>query len=78
MRYAIALLGAVVAAGFASIMLSGPLASMLVAEMRFESPDEVASTHALLYMAANLVALVAGWLVGLAVGIRFEKPEERI
>lgn len=78
MRYMIAFVGAVLAAGFAAVFVSGWIASMFVADMRFESPDEVATAHALLFMGVNLVALVLGWLVGLAIGARFEKPEQRI
>jgi len=78
MRYAFAFIGALIAAAVATLFMSGSLASMLVAGMRFESPDDVASMHVLLFMGFNLLALVVGWLIGLAIGIRFEKPEERI
>ena len=73
MRYAIAFVAAVLAAAVAALFFSAPIASALVAGMRFESPDEVATMHAMLFMAGNVAALIAGWLVGLALGIRLEK-----
>lgn len=75
MRYVIAIALAIVAAFTATVLVSSPIASAIVAGMRFDSPDEVARMHALLFMACNAAALVVGWLLGLAIGARLERPD---
>lgn len=75
MRYLIAMISAVVVALVATVYLSSPVASWVVRQYAFDSPDSVADLHALVYMAANLAALVVGWALGWALGGAFDKDE---
>lgn len=72
MRYLIAMILAVVFAAAAMFFVSSPIASFVVRNMTFESPDAVANTHAAIFMLSNLVALVAGFAVGWGLGVRFK------
>lgn len=72
MRYLIAIISAVIVALVVTIFLSPPLANWVVSRFSFDSPDEVGSLHALVYMAINISGLAVGWLIGWAIGGRFE------
>ena len=72
MRYLIAIISAVILAFIVTIFVSPPLANWVVSRFSFDSPDEVGSLHALVYMAINISGLVAGWLLGWLIGGRFE------
>ena len=58
-----------------TIYVSSPVASWVVRQFAFDSPDSVADLHALVFMAVNLGGLILGWLLGWAIGGAFEKDE---
>lgn len=68
MRYLVAMVFAIVAAGLAMFFVSSPIATWVVAQFTFESPDEVADLHTLVFMATNIAALLIGFLIGWVVG----------
>jgi hypothetical protein len=43
--------------------------------MAFESPDEVANLHSIIFMGVNLLALAIGWTIGWWLG-NFERQSE--
>jgi hypothetical protein len=71
MRYLISMIVAMAFALIATIFLSGPLATWVVSDMTFESPDDVANMHALIFMSGNFVALILGWMVGWVLASRY-------
>jgi hypothetical protein len=71
MRYLISMIVAMAFALIATIFLSGPLATWVVSGMTFESPDDVANMHALIFMSGNFVALILGWIVGWVLASRY-------
>jgi len=71
MRYLISMIVAMAFALIATIFLSGPLATRIVSDMTFESPDDVANMHALIFMTANFAALILGWIAGWVLASRF-------
>jgi hypothetical protein len=73
MRHLIAMLCAIVLALLASLYVSSPAASWTVRQFTFDSPDTVASLHALMFMAVNIGALVLGWLIGWGLGARWRE-----
>lgn len=73
MRYLVAMILAVAAALVAAIYLSSPVASWAVDQMTFESPDEVANLHSLVFMGMNVLALAIGWSIGWALGSPLER-----
>lgn len=75
MRYLIAIISAVIVALIVTVFVSPPLANWVVSRFSFDSPDEVGSLHALVYMAINVTGLAAGWLVGWAIGGLVEKDD---
>ena len=77
MRYLIAMAGAVVVAALATILVSPRLASMMVDQFTFSSPDEVGNLEDGVFMAANFIALLIGWWLGWMIGGRLVKPAER-
>jgi len=76
MRYLIAMVCAVVAAALATIFLSPRLASMMVDQFTFSSPDEVGNLEDGVFMAANFIALLIGWWLGWMIGGRLAKPAQ--
>jgi len=74
MRYLIAMIFAIVVAAAATIFVSSPVANWVVSRQAFESPDEVADLHMLVFMSVNLVALAIGWTIGWWLG-NFERPQ---
>ena len=64
MRYLIAMIFAVIGAAAVTVFVSSPVASWAVSKFAFESPDEVADLHALIFMGVNLLGLAAGWTIG--------------
>ena len=72
MRYVIAILAAVGGGVLVTVFVSSPIASWIVANQVFESPDEVASMHGLIFMLVNLVGVIAGWTVGWWLGGKLE------
>lgn len=78
MRYLLGMIGAVAAALACTLFLASRLATFVVARNAFESPDDVANLHAMIFMAANIVALLVGWAIGWSLGRRLEgKPQTR-
>ncbi|WP_072391014.1 hypothetical protein [Hyphomicrobium sp. CS1BSMeth3] len=71
MRYVISMVVAIAFALIATIFISGPLATWLVSDMTFESPDDVANMHALIFMTGNFVALILGWIAGWMLASRY-------
>jgi len=71
MRYLISMVTAIAFALIATIFISGPLASRIISGMTFESPDDVANLHALIFMAGNFAALILGWVVGWVLAARY-------
>lgn len=78
MRYLLAMIFAILCAFGAMRFVSSPLASWVVAQRTFESPDEVANLHALVFMGMNLVGLLAGWTIGWWLGGALHRPEKPI
>lgn len=64
MRYLVSMIFALAGLLLAVLYLSSEVASWVVAQQSFESPDAVASMHMLVFIATNFAALVAGWIVG--------------
>lgn len=64
MRYVIAMVcGAVFLAG-AMVFVSSPVASWVVRQYTFDSPDTVEQLHSGVFMLTNIAALLIGWTVG--------------
>ncbi|MGL4396871.1 MAG: hypothetical protein ACRCS9_10065 [Hyphomicrobium sp.] len=64
MRYVFAMLFAIAGAAAAMVYLSQDVADRVVATYRFDNPDQVADLHMAIYMATNVLGLLAGWIVG--------------
>jgi hypothetical protein len=64
MRYLVAMIFAVAVAAATTVFVSSPVASSVVRKFAFESPDEVADLHSLVFMGVNLVGLMIGWTIG--------------
>jgi hypothetical protein len=64
MRYVVAMVFAIVAAGLATAFLSSQVADWVVAHESFESSDDAENLHMLTFIGTNVVALLVGWLVG--------------
>jgi vancomycin permeability regulator SanA len=70
MRYLVAIICAVIGAFLATVFISSPVATLVVASQRFSDPDQVADLHSAVFMAVNAVGLITGWAVGWLVGGR--------
>lgn len=73
MRYVFAMMFAIAAAALATLYLSSPVASWVVRQFEFDSPDTVASLHAATFMACNLASLLTGFLLGWGLGRPFAR-----
>jgi hypothetical protein len=73
MRYVVAMTVAMICAALATLYASSPVASWVVRQFTFDSPDSVASLHAAAFMACNLAALAAGFLLGWGLGRPFAR-----
>ena len=67
MRYFVAMIFAIVATALTAIYLSSPIASWAVAQMSFDSPDQVGELHSALFITCNLVGMLVGWTIGWAI-----------
>lgn len=72
MRYVIAMVTATVMALAASLLVASPVASWMVRQFTFESPDTVASLHAATFMAVSLAALIFGFVLGWVGGRKWQ------
>lgn len=77
MRYLIAMVFAIVFAAAATVFVSSPVATWVVDQMVFESPDEVGDLHMLVFMGVNLAGLAIGWTIGWWLG-NFERPQSEL
>lgn len=75
MRYLIAIIAAIAVALLVTLYISSPIASWVVRQFTFESPDGVADLHALVFMAVNLGGLILGWFIGWVIGGWFHKDD---
>ncbi|MEZ5899779.1 MAG: hypothetical protein R3D51_09820 [Hyphomicrobiaceae bacterium] len=64
MRTVIAMIFALVAAGFTALSVAHNVADNIVAGQHFTMPGEAARAHTLIYMGTNFMALVLGYGVG--------------
>ena len=78
MRYLLAMVLAAAAALAATLTISAPLASFVVNMFTFESPDQVSNLEDAVFMATGLAALILGFVIGWAVGGRFEEDDEAV
>jgi hypothetical protein len=74
MRYVIAMLAAIAVAALATLFVSPHLASLAVARLTFDNPDDVGTLEDSVYMLSNLAALLIGWALGWYAGGRIVKP----
>lgn len=77
MRYLIAMIFAIICAAAATVFVSSPVATWVVDQMAFESPDEVADLHSVVFMSVNLVGLAIGWTIGWWLG-NFERAQNEL
>ncbi len=68
MRYLIAIIGAIAVALAVTIYVSSPIASWVVRQFAFDSPDSVADLHSVVFMAVNIAGLFVGWSIGWMIG----------
>jgi hypothetical protein len=68
MRYVIAMVFAIVVAVFTAAQFAAPLTTSVIDGMKFESPDQVEDLSTALMAGIAFLGLVAGWLIGWAVG----------
>lgn len=64
MRYLVGIIFAIAAAALTMVFISSPVATWVVEQFTFDSPDEVADLHTLVFMAMNIVGLLIGWVIG--------------
>jgi hypothetical protein len=75
MRYVIAMIFAIAVAVFTAAQFAAPLATSITDGMKFESPDQVEDLQTALLAGIALLGLIAGWLVGWAVGGLFVRSD---
>jgi len=76
MRYLIAILFALIGAVLAIVFLSGPIANWVALQFSYESSDDAETVNQVAFIVVNLLGLIAGWVVGWALGGRLERPQE--
>jgi hypothetical protein len=76
MRYVIAMSVATVFALVSSLFVASPVASAIVRQFTFDSPDTVASLHAASFMVVNVLMLTLGFTLGWALGRRFQAEDD--
>lgn len=75
MRYLVAMIFAIAAAAATSVFLATPVATWVVNNLRFDSPDQVGDLHAAIFMGVNLVGMLIGWTIGWAAGGTLSRAE---
>jgi hypothetical protein len=73
MRYLLAIATAVLFSALATFFVSSAVASWVVRQFTFNSPDAADGLHMATFMASNVTALILGFLVGWALGVRFKR-----
>ena len=78
MRYLFAIVFALLVALAAVLYVSSPIATWIVAQFSYDSPDAVADLHSTAFMGVNVLALIAGWMIGWVIGGFLEREEPPI
>ncbi len=68
MRYLVAMIFAAAFAAVTTVFLAAPVATWVVDQLKFDSPDQVADLHSAIFMGVNLAAMLIGWTIGWALG----------
>ncbi len=68
MRYVVAIIFAIAAAATCSVFLGEPVASWVVDQYKFDSPDDVNTMHSAVFLGTGLVGMLIGWTIGWAAG----------
>lgn len=68
MRYLVAMICAAALAAVTTLFVATPVASWIVAQFKFESPDQAADLHSGMFLLVNLLAMMIGWTIGWALG----------
>lgn len=76
MRILIAMTCALAVAAFVAFGVGPNIAANAVANWHFESPSEVSSAHAAIYLLMTGLALLAGWALGWLAGYPFRRREQ--
>jgi F0F1-type ATP synthase assembly protein I len=73
MRYAIAIIFALLAGWFVAANIAPDMATDLIKQSKFQSPDQVDDYEAMLKISIPLVGAAAGFLVGWLIGGLFDR-----
>ncbi|MEL6372716.1 MAG: hypothetical protein AAFR04_01960 [Pseudomonadota bacterium] len=65
------------AAGVTSVLIASPIASWVVAQQTFESPDEVGAMHRWVFLGISVGGLLVGWTLGFMFGARIDRERRR-
>lgn len=76
MRYLLAILLGGAAAFAATTTFSSTIATWVVGQFAFDSPDQVSNMHDGVFMGINLLALLIGFTAGWAIGMKIEGGDE--
>lgn len=73
MRTLVAMAVALAAALLTSLYLAQPAATWVTNQFTYDNPDSVGDLHAVVYMATNIAALLAGYGIGWLLGGPLDK-----
>lgn len=76
MRTFIAITLAFFSAAYTTFAIAPNVANNAAASWRFESPAEISSAHALVFLATCVLALLVGWGAGWVLGYPFRHRNE--
>jgi len=76
MRYLLAIILGGAAAFVATTTFSSAIATWVVGQFAFDNPDQVSDLHDAVFMGINLVALLIGFTIGWAIGVKIEGGDE--
>lgn len=76
MRYLLAIILGGAAAFVATTTISPAIATWVVSQFTFDSPDQVSNLHDGVFMGGNLLALLIGFTIGWAIGVKIEGGDE--
>ena len=71
MRTLVAMGCASAVALFVMLFVASPVASWVVRQLTFDSPDGVADLHGAVFMGLNVIGLAVGWTLGWMLGRRW-------